>query len=354
MEGRWSRRAAPTRTASRDDSTALVIFDRNPATGAITQRAGAAGCVTSDAQDTVCAPRRTALINPSGDRDQPGRGRRSTSSAATAVAVFDRDPSTGGLTQKPGHRGLPRRRRVARRLRASHRGTQRSSTLMMSPDGRHLYTGTRRRSASSGATRPPARSRRPPDTAGCVANERRPADAPSSHDLGSARQTALSPDGRSLYAPGDRATTRSSSWTATRSRARCARRTAAAGCVGAVARLHAGAAPGRPRTRSPSARTAGTSTCPSPAACSCSRAPADGSLAFQSCVNDRRHRRVQPRAATSASRLLQRRQPGRPDARRRRTSTTFPGIAIFNRDADGNLVAAGRAATVACRPQAPR
>jgi hypothetical protein len=198
----------------------LVIMDRDPATGAITQRAGAAGCVTSDPQDTVCS-RATALINPSDVVISPD-GAQVYVVGGTAVTVFDRDPSTGRLTQKPGIAGCLAA--DASTGCAVARATS-GSTLMMSADGRHLYThsstiGIFQRDLATGTLT------QAPDTAGCVANGGTgagPADV-------RAVTTSARPAGPRCHRtavpythPGP-ATTPSSSSAATRSRAHCARR----------------------------------------------------------------------------------------------------------------------------------
>ena len=90
---------------------------------------------------------------------------------------------------------------------------------------------------------------------------------------------------------------------------------------------------------------------PSPAASSCSRARRTASLAFQSCVN------TGGTAGCSQGRNLGEVSYGAvsPDGQTLVVGNEYdvPGIAIFNRDANGNL-SQRRAATVACRPRARR
>jgi DNA-binding beta-propeller fold protein YncE len=83
------------------DSHAMAVFDRNLATGALSQKAGLAGCVSESGTGGTCTDGRGLdaahhlAVSPDG---------RSVyvASAGGALAVFDRDPATGALSQKPG------------------------------------------------------------------------------------------------------------------------------------------------------------------------------------------------------------------------------------------------------------
>ncbi|MDA0174643.1 lactonase family protein [Solirubrobacter taibaiensis] len=304
----------------------LLIMDRDPVTGAITQRAGAAGCVTSDPQDTVCS-RATALINPTDVVISPD-GAQVYVVGGTAITVFDRDPSTGRLTQKPGIAGcLATDASTGCAVARSTSG----STLMMSADGRHLYTysatiGIFQRDLATGTLT------QAPDTAGCVANGGTDGCA-SSHDLGSARRAALSPDGGSLYAPGTGNNTivvldRDPVSGALRQKA------GPAGCVGAVA----GCTP-ESRLVTPHAVTVSSDSRHLYASVAGSvlvfARQGDGSLAFQSCVN------TGGTAGCSQGRNLGEVSYGAvsPDGQTLVVGNQYdvPGIAIFSRDASGNL-----------------
>ena len=74
------------------DSDAVAIFDRDPTTGALTQKAGTAGCV-SETGTGGCVPDGAALDGASGvavsSRRRLGLRRLGFSDA---VAIFDRDP----------------------------------------------------------------------------------------------------------------------------------------------------------------------------------------------------------------------------------------------------------------------
>jgi DNA-binding beta-propeller fold protein YncE len=306
----------------------LLIMDRNPATGALAQRQGPAGCVrtTSDPADVACS-RATAMINPS-DIVMSPNGAQVYVVGGTSITVFDRNAATGQLTQKPLPAGCLSADTSAGC--ASARGAL-GSTVMISGDGRHLYAasgmvGVFRRDLDTGALSQAT------DTTGCIANGGAGGCA-SSHDLVSSRRAALSPDGGSLYVPGTGNNTiavldRDPESGALR------QRTGAAGCVGAVAgctaesRLvtpHAVAV--SPDSRHVYASAAGSVLVFARAG--------DGTLALQSCVN-----------TGGTAGCAQGRNLGQvsysavsPDGQTLVTGNEYdaPGIAIFSRHGNGDL-----------------
>ena len=85
--------------ASYDDSS-LAVFARDATTGALTQLAGAAGCITdTSAPITGCATAR-GLLNPFFLQVTPdGTSVYVAANGSSSVPVFQRDPTTGALTQ---------------------------------------------------------------------------------------------------------------------------------------------------------------------------------------------------------------------------------------------------------------
>ena len=85
-------------------SSAIVIFDRNVSTGQLTQRAGTAGCASEDGSSGQCLDVRAIgladAVAISGDGKQVYVGGWSG-----GIAVFDRNTATGALTQKAGTAG---------------------------------------------------------------------------------------------------------------------------------------------------------------------------------------------------------------------------------------------------------
>jgi hypothetical protein len=86
-------------------SGSVVIFDRDLATGALTQKPGAAGCISTDGTGGLCQTG-TALLGPRGlAASSDGASLYATVLSSNAVGIFDRDPATGALTQKTGAAG---------------------------------------------------------------------------------------------------------------------------------------------------------------------------------------------------------------------------------------------------------
>jgi DNA-binding beta-propeller fold protein YncE len=83
-------------------SDAIAVFDRDLEIGALVQKAGTAGCVSEDGSGGACADGvgldGAERIAVSGD----ARNVYVASNTSGAVAVFDRDTATGALTQKAG------------------------------------------------------------------------------------------------------------------------------------------------------------------------------------------------------------------------------------------------------------
>ncbi len=86
-------------------SQAVLIFDRDPATGVLTQKPGTAGCISETGsggacQDGVALNQANRLtVSPDGENVYVG------SLLSGAIAIFDRNTTTGELTQKPGTAG---------------------------------------------------------------------------------------------------------------------------------------------------------------------------------------------------------------------------------------------------------
>jgi hypothetical protein len=86
-------------------SDAVAAFARDPTTGALTQLAGTAGCVSETGNGGACADGR-ALDRARGLAiTEDGANVYVGSEIADAVAVLTRDPSTGRLTQPAGTTG---------------------------------------------------------------------------------------------------------------------------------------------------------------------------------------------------------------------------------------------------------
>lgn len=79
---------------------AVAVFDRNPGTGALTQKAGTAGCISDTGSAGDCVDG-TVLSGAFGVAVSPdGQSVYAVALLSSAVVVFDRNPATGALTQK--------------------------------------------------------------------------------------------------------------------------------------------------------------------------------------------------------------------------------------------------------------
>lgn len=165
---------------------AIAIFDRDPTTGELTQPAGAAGCITSkrNKKNPTCAQARGLFsggiaTSPDGMNVYVG---------GDSLAVFDRDPTTGALTQKPGSGGAKRA----------------AGDVIVSPDGKNVYAVTFEPDGIETFDRDPATGAlaRIPGRAGCV-SEKRQGGCRRGREL-IVFGLSISPDGRSVYGAGSR------------------------------------------------------------------------------------------------------------------------------------------------------
>ena len=87
------------------DSNAVASFARDARTGALTQLAGTAGCVSDDGSAGLCADG-NALVGPVAlTISQNGKSLYAVSETSNAVTAFARDTKTGVLTQLAGTNG---------------------------------------------------------------------------------------------------------------------------------------------------------------------------------------------------------------------------------------------------------
>jgi DNA-binding beta-propeller fold protein YncE len=119
--------------------TSIATFQRDGKTGALTQLAGALGCVSSSVGGCSHALglRGVAQIGLSPD----GRHLYAVSSIANSVTAFSRDVNTGALTQLKGAAGCVRPGGLGGC--ASGVGLLGATALAIAPDGRSLYVAGR-------------------------------------------------------------------------------------------------------------------------------------------------------------------------------------------------------------------
>src|SRR4029077_16886942 len=178
-------------------SDAIAIFTRNARTGTLTQRRGTAGCIAAKGGGG-CG---TAIGLDGPNSVAVGRDGRSvyaTSLESDALTVFRRDRSTGALSQLRGGGGcisglpLPGC--------AGGRALVGPDVVTVSPDGENVYVGSFfgnaiavfDRDASSGALTQPT------DTTGCIV-EVATSGCATGLALGAPEGMAVSGDGASVY-----------------------------------------------------------------------------------------------------------------------------------------------------------
>ena len=115
----------------------IGVFDRDAATGGLTQKAGAAGCI-AERSHGACGQGRQ-LGEPEGIAISPdGKSVYVSSYSTPHLSTFDRDPESGELRQQPGSAGCFA-------LSGSHgscksgRAFGGSSGVEVGPDGKNVY-----------------------------------------------------------------------------------------------------------------------------------------------------------------------------------------------------------------------
>jgi 6-phosphogluconolactonase (cycloisomerase 2 family) len=181
-------------------SDSVAIFDRDTTTGALTQKAGTAGCISDTGTGGLCQDG-VALDGAFGvETTADGKSVYVASLLSNAVAIFDRDTTTGALTQKVGTAGCV--------SETGSGGTCQDGTAVagtvgvgVSPNGQTVYVASITsdaiaifdRDLTTGALTQKV------GTAGCVSETGTGGACQDGVGLDSAEQAAVSPDGSSLY-----------------------------------------------------------------------------------------------------------------------------------------------------------
>lgn len=175
---------------------AIAVFRRTPGNGALVQLPGAAGCIAIKAAEGCALAIGIGGVN-SIAVSPDGRNVYATARGSDAVTAFHRAPATGALRQLPGAAGcwsglpLPGC--------GLGRGVVGPDVVVASPDGRNVYAGSffgnavavfAREAKGGGLTQPAG-------TAGCIAAAI--SGCATALALGSPEGMAISPNGLSLY-----------------------------------------------------------------------------------------------------------------------------------------------------------
>ena len=179
------------------NSKAVVRLDRNPTTGAITQPSGAAGCV-SETGAGPCANGHGLFGAQAVAVSPDGTSVYVAASSSDAVARFDRDTTTGAITQPAGTAGCISETGAG--PCADGHGLDGPLSVTVSPDGKSVYVASStsdavarlNRDTTTGAIGQPA------GTAGCV-SETGTGTCGDGHALVTPYSVAVSADGKSVY-----------------------------------------------------------------------------------------------------------------------------------------------------------
>lgn len=178
-------------------SNAIAVFRRNPKTGALGQPSGTSGCVA--AKGAFECGKAVGLNGPNSVAVSPnGRTVYVTSRGSNAITAFQRNRSTGALRQLPGAAGciagvpLPGCATGAALLGPD--------VVVVSPDGKNVYVGSFFGNAVAIFDRDPASGAltQPSGSAGCIAAAT--SGCATGLALGAPEGMAISRDGKSVYA----------------------------------------------------------------------------------------------------------------------------------------------------------
>ncbi len=186
-----------------NDSDAVARFWRNTTSGAIAQPAGTAGCI-SETGAGPCADGRGLDYSSSVAVSPDGKSVYVASYQSDGVARLVRNTTSGALTQPAGTAGCIGEPGFGAEPCADGHGLFGASGVVVSPDGKSVYVASSfsravarfNRNTTSGAITQPA------GTAGCV-SETGEGPCADGHAFVGATGVVVSPDGKSVYVGGD-------------------------------------------------------------------------------------------------------------------------------------------------------
>jgi 6-phosphogluconolactonase (cycloisomerase 2 family) len=182
-------------------SGAVAIFTRNTTTGALTQLVGLKGCLSQTSTGGACAKGR-ALGGAGGLAVSPkGDQVYVASMGSDAVAAFSRDQTTGALTQLSGRSGCVSETGSGGSC-ADGKALDRARSVVISPDGSSAYVAAENGDAVAVFSRNAATGAltQRPGTGGCVSDSGSSGACADGRALDGPRAVSVSPDGKNVYA----------------------------------------------------------------------------------------------------------------------------------------------------------
>jgi DNA-binding beta-propeller fold protein YncE len=185
----------------------VAVFARNTTTGALTQLAGTAGCVSETGNGGACADGKALRIANSVALSDDDKHVYVASADSDAVAIFRRNATTGALTQlvgPTGKAGCVSETGTAGEC-ADGKALDGARSLAVSADGKNVYVASGepsdavavfRRNSTTGVL---TQLVGPAGKAGCVSETGSGGTCANGKALDNANGLAVSPDGESVY-----------------------------------------------------------------------------------------------------------------------------------------------------------
>jgi DNA-binding beta-propeller fold protein YncE len=178
----------------------LALAQSVLALGEITQKPGPAGCISKSGNGGACQKARAVRSVGEGVVISPdGKSLYTTSYHTSELAIFDRDPASGELRQKPGRAGCIGEGETPSCVKG--RGIDDINAIVMSADGRFVYVAAKDDNAVAAFRRNPVTGvlHQLRGAAGCISETATKEGCRKAHMLQSPIGLALSPDGKNIY-----------------------------------------------------------------------------------------------------------------------------------------------------------